>query len=446
MVCARRPKVVLHVWGFLRHSLDTVLRGEPEKGVLRGRRSRRRRSGPYERHWEGGETLERRLMLSGDLMVTGVKAVGAAGHPFDALEVTFNHEVNATTFDTTDVLVGGNAAATSVTLTGTNTFRVDLAAGTTGAGVYDLVIGPNILDVGGAAMNQDGDATPGESTDGYAAKLISTSQSIGAGVTTFDALNLTIYGTSLVFAGNHTLGSVSLDGAATASFAAATNVASLTVAGASRVNLAGGMTLSASGPILVTGNSTVLAQGANTGSMVGGTWAGLGVTVTCSVLTIDSGSAFSADGQGYAGGIPAYQTGSGPGGGSGGGGGGAGGGYGGTGGYSSQWRYPGRTYGSATQPTDLGSGGAADDHSGDFGGNGGGAIKLVVSGALTVNGTISANGGNGQYDGGAGGAGGSIWIAAGVVEGERGDSGERRQCPERVLAGRGRWRARGGLL
>ncbi len=61
-------------------------------------------------------------------------------------------------------------------------------------------------------------------------------------------------------------------------------------------------------------------------------------------------------------------------------------------------------YGSALQPTSMGSAGAR-------GGDGGGAIKLVVSGALTVDGRLGANG---RSTGGApAGAGGSIWITGG---------------------------------
>ncbi|MBI4578786.1 MAG: hypothetical protein HY718_03735, partial [Planctomycetes bacterium] len=77
-----------------------------------------------------------------------------------------------------------------------------------------------------------------------------------------------------------------------------------------------------------------------------------------------------------------------------------GGGYGGTGGSGSR-NGPGYTYGSIFQPTELGSGGGSN------GGAGGGAVRLVVQGTLTVDGSILANGNNGA-DGG--GSGGSIWI------------------------------------
>ncbi|MDZ4217082.1 MAG: LamG-like jellyroll fold domain-containing protein, partial [Candidatus Gracilibacteria bacterium] len=85
------------------------------------------------------------------------------------------------------------------------------------------------------------------------------------------------------------------------------------------------------------------------------------------------------------------------------------------------------TYGSVNEPASIGSGGNGSDGFGCVGGGkGAGAIKLVVGGTLTVNGTgvsssgaISATGGDGvpDYGGGGGGSGGSIWINAGSLAG-----------------------------
>ncbi|MDY6987281.1 MAG: hypothetical protein SWQ30_04415, partial [Thermodesulfobacteriota bacterium] len=75
----------------------------------------------------------------------------------------------------------------------------------------------------------------------------------------------------------------------------------------------------------------------------------------------------------------------------------------------------GSTYGSVSQPTALGSGGVVS-YGTHAGGLGGGAIKLDVSNTLTINGTVSANGGSStQY--GAGGAGGSIWLVVDTLAG-----------------------------
>lgn len=100
-----------------------------------------------------------------------------------------------------------------------------------------------------------------------------------------------------------------------------------------------------------------------------------------------------------------------------------GGGYGGIGGDSAWGNYGtvpglgGTTYGSDISPNDLGSGGGVGRF-GYAGGAGGGAVKIVASGNLIINGTISAKGGNGANGGWAGGgSGGSIWASAGTLIG-----------------------------
>jgi RHS repeat-associated protein len=127
--------------------------------------------------------------------------------------------------------------------------------------------------------------------------------------------------------------------------------------------------------------------------------------LNAATVTVDSTSAISSDGLGYPIGY------SGPGGGTnttt-----GSGGGYGGLGGTGTGGG--GAAYGSVTEPIYLGSAGGNGDSAN--GTSGGGAIKLVISGTLTVNGTISANGSGSVGRGGAG-SGGSIWIQAGTIAG-----------------------------
>jgi hypothetical protein len=94
---------------------------------------------------------------------------------------------------------------------------------------------------------------------------------------------------------------------------------------------------------------------------------------------------------------------------------GSGAGYGGIGGMSSSNAVGGTTYGSFTQPTNLGSGGGAG-YAG-VGGAGGGAIQITAGGIFLINGTISANGANGTNSRSGGGSGGSIWITAHLVSG-----------------------------
>src|ERR1039458_54136 len=126
--------------------------------------------------------------------------------------------------------------------------------------------------------------------------------------------------------------------------------------------------------------------------------------------TIDSGGALSVDGKGFG-------TGVGPGAGLSSNSIGSGAGYGGNGGASSV--LPGGvTYGSAQQPVDRGSGGGRGWQGIGGGGEGGGAIRLIVGGALTVNGRVSAGGNAALQDDGGGGSGGSILLAASALAGD----------------------------
>jgi hypothetical protein len=96
---------------------------------------------------------------------------------------------------------------------------------------------------------------------------------------------------------------------------------------------------------------------------------------------------------------------------------GSGAGYGGSGGASSL-SPGGGTYGSAQQPVDRGSGGGRGSGEITGGSEGGGAIRLTVGGALTVDGRLSAGGDAALQDDGGGGSGGSIWLTTGALAGE----------------------------
>lgn len=122
-------------------------------------------------------------------------------------------------------------------------------------------------------------------------------------------------------------------------------------------------------------------------------------------LTVEAGSALSADGQGY-------WTQEGPGHGLN----RSGAGHGGRGGHGSN--LPGDVYGSADTPDRLGSGGGPSTTTPGTGrGNaGGGALILEVGGTLTVTGTLSANGARGTGRTG-GGSGGSVWLKTAVLAG-----------------------------
>ncbi|MCP5009814.1 MAG: hypothetical protein GY942_07550, partial [Aestuariibacter sp.] len=139
-----------------------------------------------------------------------------------------------------------------------------------------------------------------------------------------------------------------------------------------------------------------------------------GIELRLNDLVIESGGTVQAGGLGYAEGngpgTPAARDGSSVG--------AAGAGHGGFGGQGGgNTSAIGSPYGDPFQPTTLGSGGGNGD---DVGGSGGGAIHLVVSNSLVVDGLISANGLDGSsfsFDGAGGGSGGSIWIETPVISG-----------------------------
>jgi hypothetical protein len=88
----------------------------------------------------------------------------------------------------------------------------------------------------------------------------------------------------------------------------------------------------------------------------------------------------------------------------------AGSGYGGKGGSSVDALWGGSTYGSLSLPTDPGSAGITHPSHTYASGIGGGLIRLLVSGAVMVRGTITADGGAGLDACSGGGSGGAIFI------------------------------------
>ncbi len=95
---------------------------------------------------------------------------------------------------------------------------------------------------------------------------------------------------------------------------------------------------------------------------------------------------------------------------------GSGAGYGGPGGPGISGISGGATYGSAMQPTDLGSRGGLFPLLTAYC-QGGGAVRLRVGGTLAMNGIIAASGSAAQIEGAGGGAGGSIWLTARQLSG-----------------------------
>ncbi|MBI3036433.1 hypothetical protein HYY73_01575, partial [Candidatus Woesearchaeota archaeon] len=146
-------------------------------------------------------------------------------------------------------------------------------------------------------------------------------------------------------------------------------------------------------------------------------------------LTIEAGGIINVTGAGHQG-AASGANGTGPGGGDGCGGditcSSAGAGYGGTGGagVNGPTNNGGLSYGSVTEPTDIGSAGGGTGTTSRAGGNGGGAVFINVTGTLNITGQIIANGTNGNIDGGGssadasgGGSGGSIYVRATTLTG-----------------------------
>lgn len=156
-----------------------------------------------------------------------------------------------------------------------------------------------------------------------------------------------------------------------------------------------------SGSLVLVGDTTVNPPVIPTGCSAS-VKCGRGMEINANTITVASGASINSDAKGF-------TATTGPGGSSADRNGGAHGGTGGDG-YGSTGSGNKNTYGSVTAPTELGSGGGSSGTA-----VGGGAVKLTVSGTLTNNGTISANG---QFTGYASqGAGGSVLISAATLAG-----------------------------
>lgn len=136
------------------------------------------------------------------------------------------------------------------------------------------------------------------------------------------------------------------------------------------------------------------------------------LTITSNAV-VPAGAAIRGDGAGYGAGlgpgagrlsIPPYV--------------GSGGGYGGIGGASYYSSVAGGIfYGTIAAPGVPGSGGGGTTNSPAAGGAGGGLVRLVITGDLLLDGSISCNGLAAASTNGGGGSGGSVWITAHRVVG-----------------------------
>ncbi|HOY56623.1 MAG TPA: hypothetical protein PK640_00615, partial [Verrucomicrobiota bacterium] len=194
--------------------------------------------------------------------------------------------------------------------------------------------------------------------------LITSSTAIAADNAAYEGALLVVQGCTVTIEGDHGFVGLTVVSNGLVEFAG-TNLAvgALELSDTSRFTLAGGAVLEATNEVRLSDASTFVVLGKNTGAQVDGAWQGAGGQIRAASLMIAAGARLTADEQGYG-------AGAGPGAGlavdSGAGHGGRGGERGAPGGGS---------YGSASEPADLGSGGVGSSMWGSWtsGGLGGGA-------------------------------------------------------------------------
>ena len=330
------------------------------------------------------------ISASGNLALTNA-SINMSGGTFNAASNTTAGTISALTMNSGTLNVGGALTITSsLTITGSsltlgNNLQFSGSTLTMSGGTFNTGTGANIsgtLNITGGTIDIGAGSTIGNSSSNISGAVLTINKN-----STVNASNITINQNSTIY-GNTTV-----------------NVANLFKVTSSKT-----LTLASDGVASPNGK---------------------GVTINAGDVQVDVGSYISTNGQGYAAasgsGVGASAEGAG------------GGGYGAVGGAGASGA-GGGTYGSASAPIDLGSGGGG--YGTAAGGAGGGAIKFVVSGNFTNNGSITANAAAGSsynysveiidgYDakgnpithmeartaGSGGGSGGSIWIDTGGLIG-----------------------------
>ncbi|MFO0946533.1 MAG: Ig-like domain-containing protein, partial [Planctomycetota bacterium] len=117
----------------------------------------------------------------GDLFgakILSSQLMGPVQGPYTGIQVTFNKDINGSSFTTADVTVTGPNGV-SVSLAGNpidsgdhRTFVINFASPQTIHGTYTWRVGSAVLDLAGNPMNQDDDFLVGEPTDFYASTFI----------------------------------------------------------------------------------------------------------------------------------------------------------------------------------------------------------------------------------------------------------------------------------
>ena len=242
--------------------------------------------------------------------------------------------------------------------------------------------------------------------------VFTNNATIASGNLTYEGSNITVQAGTLTIQGEHVINVMTV--VSNGAVDAQTNLSllSLSLTHSARFGLAGASWLRVTNTINVAGTAAIVCHSVNKSGQVNGAWVGEGATIQAKDIVVAPGGAISADSEGYnvtlgPGGASVWNDGS-------------GGNHGGLGSKSGTDGQNLTIYGDATAPIALGSGGGAYNYGlgGGPGGAGGGAIRLIASGTLNLDGEISADGeskNNACYTGA--GAGGSIYATVGSLSG-----------------------------
>ncbi|TNF22656.1 MAG: hypothetical protein EP329_28365, partial [Deltaproteobacteria bacterium] len=275
-----------------------------------------------------------------------------------------------------------------------------------GGGVDD----PTVLSVNGQLLVEKADLGPITTINVASGGLTVTNDLIGSNDADF-RFDVTLTGGSSSLP-NEKLGSLTVQSAG------ALTAATLDVSGAMLVQSDADVTISnatlSAGTLTITGTGSTLTH---TATSTGPTERRL--DITADEVIVDSGGTIDVSGRGWLGGnnshtsgyapyafaaAPASQ----------------GGGHGGEGARDNNVADGGEAYGSLYHPTHNGAGGGGNTSYADRGGSGGGTIHIVAATRAVLNGALRANGYNGVDPGSygtAGGAGGSIYVEAPLIQG-----------------------------
>lgn len=398
---------------------------------------------PSQRVFEAvsGDLTGQDFAVTPRMAISSVTPTGLLNYAASYLDVQFLKNVNGSTFSVADVLINGNPPSGIQSLGGTR-FRILFSALETD-GVYTLSIGPNIQSSDGDWMDQNRNGVGGEAGDAYVSSLtidrtppapptvngfvqapatnIILQSPISLSGNRDNDADIIINGTSRVArgsatwsydlsdlgAGNRSLRIWSSDLAGNTSSVVQLNFSIqwdkvFTSSATVEVN-----TLTYEGQDVLINGATVTVNGAHTFGVLALTnggkivhsalpmWSTNGLSIQANRIMIYANSAIDASGLGWYGTNTALY---------------AGGSHGGLGGsYVNQNAYPADTYGSYREPVLPGLGGSPSNSNC----RGGGVVyvkanELVLEGAIRADG-IAANA--------AGGAGGSIWLDAGIIRG-----------------------------